>query len=86
MTGALQVLSLTDALRDGDFEAFRRITAGFLDQYGEGGLVLVADRAKKPVGEVTATYFATEAFFQLDQIAGKPWQKMTAGPSPNCTK
>jgi glutamate dehydrogenase len=33
-------------------------------------IVLVADRAKKPVGEVTATYFATEAFFQLDQIAG----------------
>jgi glutamate dehydrogenase len=32
-------------------------------------IVLVADRAKKPVGEVTATYFATAAFFQLDQIA-----------------
>jgi glutamate dehydrogenase len=32
-------------------------------------IVLVADRAKKRVGEVTATYFATEAFFQLDQIA-----------------
>jgi glutamate dehydrogenase len=32
-------------------------------------IVLVADRAKKPVAEVTATYFATEAFFQLDQIA-----------------
>jgi glutamate dehydrogenase len=33
-------------------------------------IVLVADRAKKPVGEVTATYFATEAFFQLDRVAG----------------
>jgi glutamate dehydrogenase len=32
-------------------------------------IVLVADRAKKPVGEVTATYFATQAFFQLDQIS-----------------
>jgi glutamate dehydrogenase len=32
--------------------------------------VLVADRAKKPVGEVAATYFATEAFFQLDRVAG----------------
>jgi glutamate dehydrogenase len=32
-------------------------------------IVLVADRAQQPVGEVTATYFATEAFFQLDQIA-----------------
>jgi len=33
-------------------------------------IVLVADRAKKPVGEVTETYFATEAFFQLDRVAG----------------
>ena len=44
MTGALQVLSLTDSLRDGDFGEFRRIARGFLDQYGEGGVVLVADR------------------------------------------
>jgi glutamate dehydrogenase len=33
-------------------------------------IVLVADRAKKPVAEVTATYFATEAYFQLDRVAG----------------
>ncbi len=33
-------------------------------------IVLVADRAGKPVGEVAATYFATEAFFQLDRVAG----------------
>ncbi len=33
-------------------------------------IVLVADRARKPVAEVTATYFATEAFFQLDRVAG----------------
>ena len=32
-------------------------------------IALVADRAEKPVGEVTATYFATEAFFQLDSVA-----------------
>jgi glutamate dehydrogenase len=31
-------------------------------------IVLVADRAQKPVDEVTATYFATEAFFQLDRV------------------
>src|ERR1700694_3067878 len=35
MTGALQVLSLTDPLREGDFNAFRRIARGFLDQYRE---------------------------------------------------
>jgi len=44
MTGALQVLSLTNSLRNGDFDGFRRIALGFLDQYGEGGVVLVSDR------------------------------------------
>ncbi len=32
-------------------------------------IIHVADRAKKPLAEVTATYFATEAFFQLDRVA-----------------
>jgi glutamate dehydrogenase len=32
-------------------------------------IVLVADRTGKPVGEVTATYFAAGAFFRLDRIA-----------------
>jgi two-component sensor histidine kinase len=44
MTGSLQMLSLTNALRDQDFTGFRRISQGFLDQYGEGGGVLVSDR------------------------------------------
>jgi two-component sensor histidine kinase len=44
MTGALQVLALTDALRDRDFDGFRRMAQGFLDQYAEGGVVLVANR------------------------------------------
>jgi two-component sensor histidine kinase len=44
MTGSLQMLSLTNALRDQDFAGFRRISQGFLDQYGEGGVVLVSDR------------------------------------------
>jgi glutamate dehydrogenase len=33
-------------------------------------IVLVAERAGKPVGEVTKTYFASEAFFQLDRVTG----------------
>jgi glutamate dehydrogenase len=33
-------------------------------------IVLVADRAGKPVAEVSATYYATEAFFQLDRVSG----------------
>jgi glutamate dehydrogenase len=32
-------------------------------------IVLVADRAGKPIPEVTATYFAAESFFKLDRIA-----------------
>lgn len=44
MIGGLQVLSLTNALRDRDFDGFRRIVTGFLEQYGRDGVVLVADR------------------------------------------
>jgi hypothetical protein len=43
MTGGLQVLALTNSLRSGDFNSFRRIAAGFLDQNGKDGVVLVAD-------------------------------------------
>lgn len=45
MTGSLQVLSLTNSLRNGDFDSFRRIADGFLEQYGKDGVVLIADRA-----------------------------------------
>ena len=44
MTGGLQVLALTRPLRNGDFEGFRGIASGFLDQYGSDGVLLVADR------------------------------------------
>src|SRR5262245_65132638 len=44
MTGGLQVLSLTNSLRNGDFDSFRRIALGFLEQYGKDGVVLVSDR------------------------------------------
>ena len=44
MSGGLQVLALTNSLRSGDFDNFRRIAMGFLDQYGKDGVVLVADR------------------------------------------
>jgi glutamate dehydrogenase len=33
-------------------------------------IVMVAERAKKPIEEVTKTYFAAEAYFQLDRISG----------------
>lgn len=44
MTGGLQVLALAGSLRDGDFDRFRTAASGFLAQYGERGLLLVADR------------------------------------------
>ncbi len=44
MTGGLQVLALTSSLRNGDFDGFRRIALGFLDQYGKDGVILIADR------------------------------------------
>jgi two-component sensor histidine kinase len=44
MTGALQVLALTDVLRGRNFDEFRRLSQGFLEQYGNGGVILVADR------------------------------------------
>jgi glutamate dehydrogenase len=34
-------------------------------------IALVAERAKKPVGEVAKTYFASEAYFQLDRVTGR---------------
>ena len=49
MTGGLQVLALTDALRDGEFERFRHMSSSFLDQYSKDGVVLVADRDGRPL-------------------------------------
>jgi two-component sensor histidine kinase len=44
VTGGLQVLALTEPLVRGDFDAFRRIALGFIEQYNRGGVLLVADR------------------------------------------
>jgi two-component sensor histidine kinase len=44
MTGGLQVLALTSSLKAGDFDRFRPIASGFLDQYGKDGTILVTDR------------------------------------------
>ncbi|MGY3573783.1 two-component sensor histidine kinase [Bradyrhizobium sp. USDA 4504] len=49
MTGGLQVLALTNSLRNSDFDNFRRVAVGFIDQYGKEGVVLVADRAGRQV-------------------------------------
>jgi two-component sensor histidine kinase len=45
MTDGLQVLALTDSLRHGDFQGFRRMAMGFLEQYSKDGILLVADRS-----------------------------------------
>lgn len=49
MTGGLQVLALTPSLRGGDYNTFRSIALGFLEQYGKEGVVLVADRQGRQV-------------------------------------
>lgn len=49
MTGGLQVLALTSSLRDGDYDTFRPIVHGFLEQYGRDGVVLVSDRRGRQV-------------------------------------
>lgn len=48
IVGGLQVLSLTNSLRNGDFNGFRRVAEGFLEQY-EGGVLLIADRDGRQV-------------------------------------
>ena len=50
-------------------ESLARRFAGFPFLSAATDIVLVADRAKRPVAEVTATYFAAESFLQLDRIA-----------------
>jgi len=57
-------------VRNGVPEALAQRIADFVELKAAPDIVQVADRAQKPVAEVTATYFATEAFFQLDRVAG----------------
>ena len=45
MTGGLQVLALSESLRNGDFDGFRRLAVGFISQYGEDSVLLLADRS-----------------------------------------
>jgi two-component sensor histidine kinase len=49
MTSVLEVLALSNALRTNDFDGFRRLATGFLNQYGEQGVLLVADREGREV-------------------------------------
>lgn len=55
--------------RDGVPDAIARRIANLALTKAAPDIVTVADRAKKSIAEVTATYFATEAFFQLDKVA-----------------
>jgi len=49
ITGGLEVLALTNTLREGDFAGFRRVASGFLSQYGTDGVLLVSDREGRPL-------------------------------------
>jgi glutamate dehydrogenase len=58
-----------DLTRGGVPDALAREIANLPLLKAAPDIILVADRAKKSITEVTATYFATEAFFQLDRVA-----------------
>ena len=60
---------IAELTRDGVPEQLARRIANLAYTKAATDIVLVADRAAKPIAEVTATYFATEAFFQLDKVA-----------------
>lgn len=55
ITGSLQVLALTNSLRAGEFDRFRRIASGFLAQYPPGGVLLVSDRDGRQLYSSLAT-------------------------------
>ncbi|MFT4116405.1 sensor histidine kinase [Bradyrhizobium sp.] len=55
MTGGLQVLALSDSLRNGDFDGFRRLAAGFINQYGEDSILLVSDRTGRQLFSTVTT-------------------------------
>jgi glutamate dehydrogenase len=61
---------VAELVRAGVPDALARRIASLSELKAAPDIVLVADQEKKPVGEVTATYFATEAFFQLDRVIG----------------
>src|SRR5262249_13058838 len=49
-------------------ESLARRIADLPDVAVAPDLVLIADRAKKPIGAVAAIYFAAEAYFRLDRV------------------
>jgi glutamate dehydrogenase len=60
---------VTELAKAGVPEALARRIGSLVILKAAPDIALVADRAGKPVAEVTETYFATEAFFQLDRVA-----------------
>ncbi len=67
---AARAARAAELAKDGVPEVLARRIASLGVLKAAPDIVLVADQGKKPVGEVTATYFATEAFFQLDRVIG----------------
>jgi len=49
-------------------EALARRIADLPELAAAPDIVLVADRTKKPVAEIAATYFAAQAYFRLERI------------------
>jgi glutamate dehydrogenase len=49
-------------------EALARRIADISEIAAAPDMVLIADRTKKPIGAIVATYFAAEAYFRLDRV------------------
>ena len=85
MTGGLQVLALTEALRNGDFESFRPIVAGFLEQYGKDSVVLVSDRDGRQLFSSVTTGYREPAAAQQSRHRRNRCSRPNSRNTPICS-
>jgi glutamate dehydrogenase len=55
-------------VKDGVPEALARRIGGIPEIAAAPDVVLIADRTKKPIATIVATYFAAEAYFRVDRV------------------
>jgi glutamate dehydrogenase len=57
-----------ELIRDGVPEALARRIGDIPEITAAPDVVLIADRTKKPIAAIVATYFAAEAYFRIDRV------------------
>ena len=85
MTGALQVLALTNALRDRDFDGFPPHRARLPRPVRQGGVVLVADREGRQVFSSVTPDTASLPPRNNRAIVEKVFADKEAGHIPTCS-